>query len=378
MAINTDVVSYYKFNEASYDGTSGEVLDSTDGTPLDGVAAAGADTNASGKLNRCLFVDGVNQGTVVAHNILQNIANDFDYAISFWEKFAAVSSARRTVVHKWNAATDVGYYVDIAAGKVKTGVQQGGTYRIRESVVSTLSDGNWHHVLVVVSGNTVTDIDIYVDGALSNGATQTGGSTLDPSNTSDFEVGIASDTAFSNNFNGYIDDVVLYSSSKVAQDALDLHNGGAGQELVFDVTAPVIGAGEFLNTTSGAKGLITWDEPTETDLSEVEAEWSKNLLDWYRYTTTGTWNTSGDYMPFNAGENISTGKLPATNVAITSGIALGEFVTQRVRARDTTGNVSNWSVSTAVEVVNSVDNTFYADQITSVITTDKIVSEVRV
>ena len=353
MSIITDVVSYYKFNEASYDGTSGEVLDSTDGTPLDGVAAAGADTNASGKLNRCLFVDGVNQGTVVAHNILQNIANDFDYAISFWEKFAAVSSARRTVVHKWNAATDVGYYVDIAAGKVKTGVQQGGTYRIRDSVVSTLGDGNWHHVLVVVSGNTVTDIDIYVDGALSNGATQTGGSTLDPSNTSDFEVGIASDTAFSNNFNGYIDDVVLYSSSKVAQDALDLYNGGDGQELVFDATPPVIGAGEFINTTTGAKGLIEWTEPTETDLSEVEVEQRKNETTWLRYTTTGTWASSGDYMPFNQGENISTGKLPADNVAITTGLSLDDTVETRVRARDITGNVSNWSTSSAQTVENA-------------------------
>ena len=53
----------------------------------------------------------------------------------------------------------------------------GGTVRLSRDTTSTVTDGNWHHILVTFHINTTgtlgQDVQVYLDGALNQGALKT-------------------------------------------------------------------------------------------------------------------------------------------------------------------------------------------------------------
>ena len=78
---------------------------------------------------------------------------------------------------------------------------------------STVTDGNWHHVLGVNDG---TDLKIYIDGILED--TNVGGGGAIQSSTADFFIGRRGNSSSSNReyWNGNIDEVAVWNSDQSA------------------------------------------------------------------------------------------------------------------------------------------------------------------
>lgn len=103
------------------------------------------------------------------------------------------SSAGGTIVSK---AASAGYILDInSSGNARMRLLSGGEYSI--SSTANVRDGNWHHIVAEVN-RTGGQINLYVDGALSNGTTSgtMPGAGASLTNAASFEVGRHSGAAY--------------------------------------------------------------------------------------------------------------------------------------------------------------------------------------
>jgi len=119
----------------------------------------------------------------------------------------------------------------------------GTNYRV--SSVSVV-DGKWHHVTVINTTNTTViggnDINIYIDGILSQGSLTNNGVYYVSANA------IRSGFGGSGYFNGSLDDIRVYSRALSAQEIKQLYNAGAGSK---------VNASQQTNTTTSLKtGLV--------------------------------------------------------------------------------------------------------------------------
>lgn len=152
---------------------------------------------------------------------------------------------------------------------------EGGNARVSPSVVTaadptftSLSDGNWHHIAIVVPTNTATmgDARLYVDGFEFTGDSTTGGdliignaatalaSAAGPIHIGDGINGNGRD------YEGLIDDVRIYDEPLDAAAIASLVSAAAGQESVlcdFDVSASDIVAGQRVDLTWNVFGFDT-------------------------------------------------------------------------------------------------------------------------
>lgn len=170
-ATSANLVANYAFDESEWNGTSGEVVDSTGG--MDGTAFNGTDTIAAGKICRAGSFDGVDDYIEVA-----NLSDSLNGTASlvFWIRTTQVGNDI-----SWQAPGIAGYEVaggtdDIFWGWLDAtghiGLGTGDMYGARSTTV--VNDGSWHHV--VLTRNAVNGAyTIYVDGTLERSGTLASG-----------------------------------------------------------------------------------------------------------------------------------------------------------------------------------------------------------
>ena len=92
---------------------------------------------------------------------------------------------------------------------------------------STVTDGNWHHVLGVNDGS---DLKIYIDGVLE--ATNVGGGGAIQSSTADFFIGRRgnSSSSYREYWNGSIDEVAVWNTDQSA-NVSTIYNGGVPNDI---------------------------------------------------------------------------------------------------------------------------------------------------
>jgi len=363
MSINEDLILNWRFNEETITGATGEFEDNSENNRT-GTKECNVTVVDPAKLN-----NGIQAGTDYSRVFSDDVTSDFtDFSFGGWINVTAKVNTGALMCYGdggsdsrfnlWNDATGWKYWLRIG----------GGWHNITSSESSATTDGYVH---VVCTFNYSSGLmTLYVNGVSRATANHTG--TFDP--VAQFCVGGTDRSAQSPSVsaNAIFDDVFLYDKELTQSDIDDLYNGGDGQEITFDVTPPVITASDFINTTVGAYGLVNWVEPTEPDFDKVEAEYRVGAGAWLRFDTGGDWSSSGDYMPFNSAKLITDGYYPSTSTTILSGLSLGDMVTTRVRAEDINLNVSNWSVSSAKEVVNASVDYYFVDGMTVAITEDSL------
>ena len=157
LAHNLIFDNYWALDEASWNGTAGEVVDSADGG---NGTATGAETIADGKIGRGGHFDRASKeyvdfGTTVANPG----ANDFSYGIWFQTTSTEFMSMMARSVY---SAADGRYALLINNGQVMALLDRGTTNRNVTSS-SRYNDGRWHLAIVTMDSDGLHRL--YIDGA---------------------------------------------------------------------------------------------------------------------------------------------------------------------------------------------------------------------
>jgi len=178
--------------------------------------------------------------------------SDTTFSVSFWVKSSASGSNGGYCLICKDAISSSGWRIRFNGAATNRlmveyrGPGDGGigtNYRV--SSVSVV-DGKWHHVTVINTTNTTViggnDINIYIDGILSQGSLTNNGVYYVSANA------IRSGFGGSGYFNGSLDDVRIYSRALSASEIKQLYNAGAGSK---------VNASQQTDTTTSLKtGLV--------------------------------------------------------------------------------------------------------------------------
>ncbi len=133
------------------------------------------------------------------------------------------SASSRVGIYGKCSSAGIGFYADImATGVVRTAIANPATsFRVRDSSAA-VNDGKWHWIVTSNLGGSNFP-DIYIDGALSNGGTLTGGATPGTvTTTNPFIIGNSGLTG-TGYLPGSISELSAYSRTASANDPVSLY-----------------------------------------------------------------------------------------------------------------------------------------------------------
>lgn len=197
---NTSIQLFYRFDEGS--GTA--ALDAS-GNNFTGTLIGGP-TWIAGKYGNAVNFDGTN-------DYVNSVDVDFPsgpFSVMAW--FKTTSTLISPLWHKITNCVNQNYYTwinDPGAGNMMVGLYDGTGYKEVNTTGASYTDGNWHHVALVV---TTATVELFVDG-VSKGTAAHDNSI--PTNDSTMTIGAQLAPSCTGNvfFAGAIDEVRVYNSA---------------------------------------------------------------------------------------------------------------------------------------------------------------------
>ncbi len=246
----------YRFDETSWDGTPGEVRDSS-GNGLNGNALNGA-RPLPAKVCNGATLDGSSQYLEVPDNPLLNITEEL--TITTWIRpYTIPASGLKSIVSKdWNyefhinSAGQIYWWWNDAGGGVHTLTTSG----------TPLNAGFWYHVAIVYSRSGAFQ-RIYI-----NGVERAASSRNEVLRTTTDPLQIGADQGFAGReFDGQIDEVYIYDAALTPEQINAVMNidrpcpapPPIGQLLLSTVTAETLGG-----LTFNEGDVVAYDETTDT------------------------------------------------------------------------------------------------------------------
>ena len=190
-----------------------------------------------------LDFDGSNDAVVITDSgvvpaAFQGLGNNNDYSVSAWIKTNASTGGgsgywfpEDTIVEIRNessSATHCPFSFGVTANKLWLGRTENHiTGSENVASVSTVNDGNWHHVAFTIDDDAWV---LYIDGssnASGTFSTATGDCSV-ATTTSNFVIGARTTNTggISSPFDGEIDDVSIYNTTLSSSDITDIYNSG--------------------------------------------------------------------------------------------------------------------------------------------------------
>lgn len=231
--LTAGLVGYWKMDEASWNGTAGEVIDSS-GTGNNGTAAGGVST-IFGKFGNAGNFNG-SSGYV---NTVNSVFFTTEFTVeawfykSIWKDTGVpdLNAGRMEVIlSKWDRlpSADVGYRFERWYGGgyfgiiVSSGVDFGGvSANVPESSVPL---NQWNHAVATFKGGQF--LRLYLNGSLV--AESTSGIYSQVTDAANFPHKIGVMSHGYGQFNGLIDDVRIYNRALSSQEISSLYNSGNG------------------------------------------------------------------------------------------------------------------------------------------------------
>ncbi|HBL00218.1 TPA: hypothetical protein DDZ02_00240 [candidate division WWE3 bacterium] len=222
---------HWKFDEGSWinDDSTLSVLDSSVNqyNLRSGPAGSGPTGGQIGKFGYAGYFDGGDDYLQEPTNADLSI-NTEDFSISTWIYKAPPVSTDVVIAKKaTTTATDPGYYLFISSAGLPRFYISDGTDQFTLSDAASVPSNQWVHLEVVVDRDSTANTDIYVNG-IKRGAAQSGTLTavgdLNPVTASDFTVG--AQPAGNTNFEGKIDNIVMYKYARTPQQINWEYNRG--------------------------------------------------------------------------------------------------------------------------------------------------------
>ncbi len=153
--------------------------------------------------------------------------------VSAWVKTTNISSVSQTIASKYDWTLDKGYFIRIKNGYPAIhGRNTSGSYITTINSTAFVSDGNWHHVMGVVAGNTW---EIWVDGVLVDTEIAIA-SNPRIDNNYPTHLGVLYDGSFSFYFDGEIDEVRIYDRELLSIEIAYIANQ-KNNDLITNVTS---------------------------------------------------------------------------------------------------------------------------------------------
>lgn len=211
------LVGHWKMDESSWNGTSGEVIDSS-GNGNNGTSSGGA-TTAAGKFGYGGSFAGDDDHVVVANSSsLQSVINSF--SVSVWFNDYSFPTGNNTLVEQWYP--DSGWIIgeSSTSGKIFANLVTSDSSNNNWTSNATLSSGVWHNVVLVYDGATES---MYIDGELDNSYSISG--TLSTGYDNPIYIGSNAVNAF---ISSSIDDVRLYNRALSPDEIAKLYEWAPG------------------------------------------------------------------------------------------------------------------------------------------------------
>lgn len=220
MALTDNLVSYWKFDEAS--GTS-----ASDAVGTNTGTLSGTTFGAGGIINNRALCDGATGSKIDCGSDTSLSITTGDATISFWIKYVTTPGAIDVLVCRMKNSELKGYFIQTNGGKINfvswagsaTNVETAGTYN---------STGVWRHIVVTKSGTTIT---IYVNGTSVKTGTIT--DPQEPTTPDTFRWLNYNSAAESLSPNAEIDEAGFWNRALDSTEISSLYNGGAGNSYPF-------------------------------------------------------------------------------------------------------------------------------------------------
>lgn len=242
MALSTNLVAYYKL-----DGNSNDSVGSNNGT----------DTSVSystsyGKINQGASFNGSSSYI----NLNNKIASGTAITVSCWIYSLSASQAQDVTI--FSNQNDTNTYGIVFSRNTATANQWGmfygdgsGHWYTYNANYFTISANTWHHLVCTINGNVVY---VYLDG--TQVINYSGGANVNFTNSNNFTLGLDSAHTAGRYFNGYIDEVGIWSRALSSTEVSQLYNGGAGLQYPFgNAYTLAVTVGSFVLT--GISALFT-------------------------------------------------------------------------------------------------------------------------
>lgn len=209
MALTDNLISYYKLDESS-----GNASDSVGSNTLTNRGTTGY---SSGKINNGAVFDGTNNKRLDISNGLEYKTAD-DRTWSFWVNPSGLTAGY--FIDNVGTTNDIRMIVYPETNKI-TLFANGNT----KSTATTVSTGNWYHIVVTKSGTTY---ELYMNGS-SQGTVSQGSLTY---YSDAFSLGAPFD-GYGSLTNGTIDEVGIWSRALTSGEVTSLYNSGSGNQYPF-------------------------------------------------------------------------------------------------------------------------------------------------
>lgn len=222
--LTSGLVGYWKMDENSWNGTAGEVKDSSGGGH-DGTANGGA-TTQQGKFIKAGYFDGSNDYVLISG--VPSFGTASDFSVGFWFKMESGNSGDIVVGHGNRSGKTLGWRFKITSdtdGKYigfRFGSDTGAT-AYYDIIGSSVNDNVWHHVFFTLDRDGY--MNGYLDGSFKG---QTDLNSYNEVDDSTIKLAFGNNSGESPYFTGYIDDVRIYNRALSGSEVSALYNGGDG------------------------------------------------------------------------------------------------------------------------------------------------------
>lgn len=285
---SSNLVALWRFNEGSFNNTSGEVHDAKgimNGTTI------GTVTSTSGKLDKALsLTGGANYVQVNDHNDLDNINK---MTISTWVYPTILDGQPRGIISKRvdSTASNNAYSIFFYNGN-KVAVDIVSTNN-RFSSNKVFTTNNWYHIVLVYDGTlpSASRVKLYINGELDTTAIESSDSI--PATASNLYFGTLN-LAYGIYYGGKIDETAIWSSSMSIDQVKELYRRGANRVKFQMRTCDAISG------TDCSGNITNWVGPDGTHNSYF-SELDNNSLPVTRLGTVGLTPFSSTLDKFTAG-----------------------------------------------------------------------------
>jgi len=250
-------VGYWSFDEG-YGTTAHDESSFKNNGTINGATWKNESECLAGK---CLYFDGTDDYVDLGNsNVTQFDGGNYDFSLSAWIKPNSVSNNDRTVIGRWGSiASDQLWILKIESDNASAkwayhNVSSGGAeyYSVSSPTPSSMETNKWYHLTGVKSG---TVMNLYINGVLVATDNSLNGNIFN--GVSNLLLGYGN---YSDNFQGFIDEVKIYDYARTAnQIKQDYNSGLAGQSSAKGATA-AFGSKSDKWLTDGLVGHWKMDE----------------------------------------------------------------------------------------------------------------------
>jgi hypothetical protein len=313
---------WFKFDDASGTPTNSGLstscaISTTSGSPT---------LNQIGLINKSVLFDGNDGYRLDTGSLNSNVFADGTFSIEAWVKTSSSSGIQEIfqmdVSTNSNATFDAGWALRLNAGKPQFYyIGKASTTFTELTHGSTISDGNWHHLVgTVKTTSTNYEIKLYLDGTLIQ--SDLTNSTTAPGANADGTSYARKRLGYSLNndeyFIGNIEEFAIYSTELTATNVLDTYNVGSykfgkGYDNWISTTQSTSNAWQYhyTNNTRTTATLLPSYSTSGNELVGNEPQWdnNQNFLSNYPYvqrvTAPNTNTPSGEFRnSFNSTPNL--------------------------------------------------------------------------